>query len=149
MTLKEKLDQDLKEALKSKDEIRLSVIRMVKTGVKNKEVELIQALDDTQVMQVLSKLAKQAEESIEQFENGGRSDLADRERLQLKVIQAYLPQQMTEAEIQVHVEEAIRETGATNPKDFGKVMKVLMPKLTGRADGKVVSGLLQKLLQPK
>lgn len=150
MSIKENLDRDLKEALKSKDEARLSAIRMLKAAIRNKEVELIKKeLDDSTIFQVLSKMIKQREESIEQFEKGGRKELADKERKELKILNAYLPQQMTEAEILVQIEEAVKEVSAESPKDMGRVMKVLVPKLAGRADVKLVSGLVQKRLQPK
>ena len=150
MTLKEKINLDLKAAIKAKDEVRLTVLRMVKSAVTNKEIaDKIASLDDSQVTSVLSTLAKRANESIEQFENGGRADLADKEKAELKVIKSYLPEALSEAELLKLVDEAAKEAGAAGPKDMGKVMKVLMPKVAGKADGKLVSALVQKRLAVK
>ncbi len=150
MTLKERIESDFKSALKAKDVLRLSVFRMVKTAVMNKEIEAkVMSLDDAGVITVLSSLSKKAMESIEQFEKGGRADLADKEKAELVVIKSYMPAALTDEEIINLVDQAILESGATGPKDMGKVMKVLTPKTAGRADGKIVSQLVQKKLSSK
>ena len=148
MSLKERIESDLKVAMKSKDALRLSVLRMVKTAVGNKEIELkVNSLDDTQMMAVLTSIAKKAQESIEQFEKGGRGDLVEKEKSELSVIRSYLPAALSSEDLEKLVDEAIAEVNAMGPKDMGKVMKALQPRTAGRADGKAVSSLVQKKLQ--
>lgn len=148
MTLKERIEQDFKQAMKAKESLRLSCLRMVKSAVTMKEFEAkVKSLDDAGVMAVLNSLAKKAQESIEQFEKGGRPELAQKEKDELLIIRSYLPAALGEAELSGLVDEAIRESGAVGAKDMGKVMKALMPKVAGRADGKVLSALVQKKLQ--
>jgi len=138
MMFKETVDREMILAAKSKDKIRLSALRMLKNGLHNREIDLKRELDEVEFLQLLSSMVKQRKDSIEQFEKGGRMDLVEKEQAELKVIEEFLPAQLSEADLDAAITEAIRETGATSARDMGKVMKVVMPKLTGRADGKAV-----------
>jgi len=138
MTLKEKVDQEMIRALKTKDKTRLSALRMLKSGLHNREIDLKRDLGEAEFLQLVASMVKQRKDSIEQFEKGGRTDLVEKEKAELKVIEEFLPSQLSEADLDSAIMEAIREVGATGIRDMGKVMKVLMPKVTGRADGKVV-----------
>jgi uncharacterized protein YqeY len=138
MMFKETVDRDMILAAKSKDKIRLSALRMLKNGLHNREIDLKRELDEVEFLQLLSSMVKQRKDSIEQFEKGGRMDLVEKEQAELKVIEEFLPAQLSEADLDAAITEAIHETGAASARDMGKVMKVLMPKLTGRADGKAV-----------
>ena len=138
MMFKETVDREMILATKSKDKIRLLALRMLKNGLHNREIDLKRELDEVEFLQLLSSMVKQRKDSIEQFEKGGRMDLVEKEQAELKVIEEFLPAQLSEADLDAAITEAIRETGATSARDMGKVMKVLMPKLTGRADGKAV-----------
>ncbi|MDZ4183353.1 MAG: GatB/YqeY domain-containing protein [Desulfuromonadales bacterium] len=146
MTIKEQLDAAMKDAMRAKDSLTLNAIRMVKTAIKNKEIELITQLDDQGVIGVMSTLAKQRKESAVAFREGNRLELAEKEEKELQVILTFLPQQMDEAEIKAIIEEVVAEVGATSAKDMGKVMKILTPKTTGRADGRLVSELVKARL---
>lgn len=147
MGLKEKLDNDLVDAMRSKDALKLSVLRMAKAAIKNKEVEKRAPLDDGQVVQVLSTLIKQRRDSIEQFTKGNRQDLADKEAEEIKIIQSYMPESLSEQELILIVDEAIRETGAKSAKDFGPVMKAVMSKVAGKGvDGNLVRTLVNERL---
>lgn len=140
MTLVEKVDQDLVAAMKAREELRLSVLRMTKTALKNKQIELGMALDDAQAVAVLRTMVKQRHDSVEQFRKGGREDLATKEEQEIKILEAYLPAAASDEEIEAAVAEALAETGITSVKDMGKVMKAAMAKLAGKnADGKRVS----------
>lgn len=147
MTLKEQLTQDLKAAMKHKAQTRLATIRLVRTAIKNREVELMRELEDAEVLREINRLVKQAKDSIEQFEQGGRVDLVEEEQARLQILQTYLPQQMTEAEISALVQEAIAAVEAASMKDMGRVMQYIMPKVQGRADGKLVNQLVKAQLQ--
>jgi len=138
MTFKEKVDQGMIAAARTKDKIRLSALRMIKNGLHNREIDLKGEIGEAEFLQLLSAMVKQRRDSIEQFERGGRTDLVEKEQAELAVIQEFLPAQMSEAEVAALIDEAIRETGAAGVRDMGKVMKVLMPKVSGRADGKAV-----------
>lgn len=138
MMFKETVDREMILATKSKDKIRLSALRMLKNGLHNREIDLKRELDEVEFLQLLSSMVKQRKDSIEQFEKGGRMDLVEKEQAELKIIEEFLPAQLSEADLDAAITEAIRETGAASARDMGKVMKVLMPKLTGRADGKAV-----------
>lgn len=139
-TLKERIDADLKDAMRAKDELKLSVLRMMKSAVKYKEVEgTATVLDDTGVINVLTTLVKQRRDSVEEYTKAGRADLADKESKEIGIIQAYMPQQLSAAELSAEVAKAIAEAGAKGPKDMGALMKVLTPKLKGRAEGKIIS----------
>ncbi|MEO2069035.1 MAG: GatB/YqeY domain-containing protein [Desulfurobacteriaceae bacterium] len=146
MGLKERLLADMKEALKSKDKVKLSTIRMINSLIKNAEIEKRGELTDEEIVKLLQKYAKQRREAIEMYEKGGRQDLVEKEKAELAVVESYLPKQMSEEEVKKLVEEAIKEVGATSPKDLGKVMQFVMPKVKGRADGSVVNKIARELL---
>ncbi|MFH1081723.1 MAG: GatB/YqeY domain-containing protein [Pseudomonadota bacterium] len=138
MTFKTKIDQDMSVAAKAKDKITLSALRLIKTALHNREIDLKREVNDTEFLQILSGMVKQRKDSIEQFARGGRADLVEKENAELKIIQAFMPQQLSEEDILHEIRKAIDETGAASVKDMGKVMKILMPKLIGKADGKLV-----------
>jgi uncharacterized protein len=138
VTLKKKMDQEMILAAKAKDKIRLSALRMLKSGLHNREIDLKRELNEAEFLQLLSVMVKQRKDSIEQFEKGGRTDLVEKEEAELKVIQEFMPTPMSETELDAMIAEAIRETGAASVRDMGKVMATLMPKVTGKADGKMV-----------
>ena len=138
MAFKTKIDQGMVAAAKGKDKISLSTLRMIKTAVHNREIDLKRELSEAEFFQVLSTMTKQRKDSIEQFARGGRTDLVEKEESELIVIQSFMPAQMSEEDINREIRQAIAETDAVSVKDMGKVMKVLMPKLTGKADGKAV-----------
>jgi uncharacterized protein YqeY len=146
MTLLQRLDGDLKTALRGSDKLKLSAIRMVKAAVKNQQIEKGRDLSDEEVQSVISTLAKQRRESIEQFSKGGREDLADQERRELAVLQTYMPEQLSPLELDKIILQAIQESSAEGEKDMGKVMKVLMPRVRGIADGKIVNSRVKELL---
>ena len=148
MALKEKLQNDLTEAMRARDEVRSSTIRMVLTAIKNEEVSGKEAreLSDAEVITVLSREAKKRREAAEAFEQAGAKDRADMEKAEGVVIAEYLPVQLSESEIQEMIDAAIAETGATGPQQMGLVMKSIQPKIAGRADGGVVSSLVKAAL---
>lgn len=146
MTLRDKITEDMKQAMRDKAAARLSTIRMLLAGIKQREVDERIILDDAQVMTVIEKLVKQRRESIVQFEKGARPDLVAIEQAELEVLLGYMPAQLSEAEIEAIVVEAIAQTGAQGPADMGKLMAVLKPKLAGRADMGRVSGLVKAKL---
>jgi uncharacterized protein YqeY len=147
MTLMERISQDLTAAMRAKDQPRLAALRMAKAALMNKEVEKGRALEGAEEQQVIASLIKQRRDSIEQFQKGGRQDLADTEAGEITTIEVYLPPPLDSAEIDSAVAAAIAETGASSAKDFGKVMKAVMPKLAGRAaDGKAISELVRQKL---
>ena len=138
MTFKNKVDQEMILAAKATDKIRLSALRLLKNGLHNREIDLRRELNEAEFLQLLSGMVKQRKDSIEQFEKGGRPDLVEKEEAELKVIREFLPAQMSEEDLDAIIAEAIRETGAAGVRDMGKVMKVLMPRVAGKADGKAV-----------
>lgn len=147
MQLREKISQDLIAAMKSKDSARLSVLRMMKTAVRNKEIDSRKELEDAQAVQVLMSLVKQHKDSIELFTKGGRQDLVDKETAEIKVIEEYLPSGVSDEEMESTVKTVIAETGATSVMDMGKVMKACMARFTGRpVDGGRVSDLVKAKL---
>ncbi len=147
MTLAEKVEKDLVAAMKAREELRLSVLRMAKTALKNKQVELGKPLSDEQAMAVLRTLVKQRRDSVDQFRKGGREDLATKEEAETEILQAYLPAEASEEEISDAIAAAIVETGAAGPQDLGKVMKAAMQKLAGKnADGKRVNQMVRAKL---
>jgi len=149
MTLQETIQADLANAMRSKEALKLGVLRMMKAAVKNKEIEKMKPLEEPEVLAVLNSLVKQRKDSIEQFRNGGREELAQKEEAEILVIERYLPAGASEDDIRRAVEEAIQETGATSPKDMGKVMKVTLGKLAGKtADGSKVSQMVKEKLSP-
>ncbi len=148
MSLKEKLTADMKEAMKAREagKERLSVIRMVRGAIRQQEIDGKKELTDDDVLAVIGKEVKQRRDSIEEFQKGGRDDLVKQNEAEIAILMEYLPQQLTEDEVRTLVKEAIAATGAATPKDMGKVMKELMPKVKGRADGKLVNTIVRELL---
>ncbi|MBI5694238.1 MAG: GatB/YqeY domain-containing protein [Nitrospirae bacterium] len=146
MTLKERLKEDIKEAMKAKDALRLSTLRLLTSAIKYKEIEAHKELDDEGVMDVMNTAVKQRRDSIEQYEKAGRTDLAEQEKAELAIIQTYMPEQLGRDQIEALVKEAAAEVGAAGPKDMGKLMKALMPKVKGRADGKLVNEVVKAVL---
>lgn len=146
MTLKERITEDMKAALRAKDTDRLSAIRLLLAAVKQKEVDERIELDDAAITTVIDKLLKQRKDSAAQYEAANRMDLADREKFEIGVLSAYLPQPLSAEEVAALVKEAVAETGAASAKDMGKVMAWLKPKLAGRADMTSVSGLVKTAL---
>jgi len=144
--LKTRLGEDYKAALRAGDKLRVSVIRLLTALIKNREVEKRAPLTDGEVMQAISTSCKQRQEAIEQYRQGGRQDLVEKEAAELAILQSYLPAALTGEELRVMVTEAILEVQATSLKEMGKVMAVLMPRVTGRADGKVVNTLVREVL---
>ena len=140
-TLRERLDADLKSAMRAKSELTLSVIRMLKSAIKYKEVEpgATNPLPDEGIEKVIATLIKQRRDSVEQFKAAGRDDLAEKEAAEITVLQGYLPQQLTPEELRAEVQAAITAVGAKGPKDMGAVMKAVQPKVTGRSEGRAVS----------
>ena len=139
MELNKKIEQEMIKAAKAKEKIRLSALRMMKNAIHNKEIDLKREVTEAEFLQVLAAMVKQRKDSIEQFEKGGRMDLVEKETSELKVVQEFMPQQFSEEDLTAAIEKAIQETGAASPRDMGKVMKALVPVISGRADGKVVS----------
>ena len=146
MSLKERILQDVKDAMRAKDKPRLATIRLITAAIKQREVDERIELDDAQVLAVLDKMVKQRRESISQFEKAGRDDLIAQEASELEVIQGYLPEPLTAAEISAMIDAAMAATGATSIKDMGKVMGQLKPQLQGRADIGAVSALIKARL---
>ncbi len=146
MTLKETLSEDMKAAMRAKDSEKLATIRLINAAIKQREVDERIELGDDQVLSVIEKMIKQRKDSITQFEAGGRQDLADKEKSEITVLAAYMPPQMSEAEVQAEVAAAVTQTAASGPQDMGKVMAVLKPKLAGRADMTAVSALVKAAL---
>lgn len=147
MAFIDRITQDLTAAMRARDATRLSTLRMAKAALMNREVERGRALEDAEALQVIAALIKQRRDSIEQFRNGGREDLAVKEEAELAVLETYVPPPLGEAEIQAAVEAAVAETGATTPKDMGRVMKAVMARLGGATvDGKLVSELVKRRL---
>ncbi|MBI4432020.1 MAG: GatB/YqeY domain-containing protein [Candidatus Omnitrophica bacterium] len=147
MSLQEKIDSDLKQAMAAKDAARLSTIRFLKSALKYIAIEKkSDTLSDADVQLLIQKQIKQRRESIDQFEKGGRRELAEKEKAELAVLEAYLPKQLSDAELQTLVTAEIKAAGASSKKDFGRVMKGLMEKVAGRAEAKRVSDALGKVL---
>lgn len=147
MSLKQRLTDELKNAMKNKDQLRKNVITMIRADIKQIEVDKRVELTDDDVIDIISKQAKQRRDSIEEFEKGGREDLVEQAKQEVNVLMEYLPEQLSEEEIETIIKEVVTETGATSMKDMGKIMAAAMPKLKGRADGKVVNQIVRKILQ--
>jgi hypothetical protein len=148
MAIKEKLMEDVKSAMKEKDQLKLNTLRFLQAAVKNREIEMRpDPINDEEVMGVIKKLVKQRKESIEQYVNGGRQDLADQEASELKVLEAYLPAQMSRDQIEKLVAEVIASVGAKSVKDMGPVMKEVIARSKGTADNKTVSEVIKTKLQ--
>ena len=146
MSLKNRVTEDMKAALRAREAERLGAIRLLLAAIKQREVDERRELDDAAVLAVIDKMLKQRRDSIAQFEAAGRRDLADKEQFEVSVLQSYMPQALTEAEIEAAVAEAIAAAGAKGPQDMGKVMALLKPKLAGRADMGRVSALVKNRL---
>jgi uncharacterized protein len=143
-----RIDRSLIESMKARDALRTSALRMARAALKNREIDKRKPLDDSDVVEVLGTLAKQRKESIEQFQAGGRTDLADKEAAELRILQEFLPKELTEEEVREIVRTAVAEAGATGPRDIGKVMSAVMPRVKGRADGRTVNTLVREMLSP-
>jgi len=144
--LEERLLQDMRAAMKSSDKLRLSVIRMIRSTIQNKEIELRKPPDDEEAQRVIQGMVRKGEESLEQFKSGGRMDLVEKESKEIEILKSYLPQSLTREEVIKIVDETIHETQATSLKDLGKVMKTVMPRLQGKADGKLINQLVKERL---
>jgi uncharacterized protein YqeY len=149
MALKDQLDADLKASMREKDAVRLSVVRMLKSAIKYREIEAMKPLDDAGVLQVISSEIKRHKDSIEQYRAGNRSDLVEKEEAEAAILLGYLPAQLGEAELKALVEAAVIRTGASGPRDMGAVMKALVPEVQGKADGRLVSDLVKARLSGK
>ena len=146
MALREKLNEDIKSAMKAREADKLGALRLMLSAVKQREVDERITLDDAGVISVVEKMIKQRKDSIAQFEKAARQDLADKEKFEISVIEAFLPQQLSAAEVEAVISDAIESTGAKSAADMGKVMGVVKPKLAGRADMGKVSGLVKAKL---
>jgi uncharacterized protein YqeY len=147
VTIQEKIQGQIADAMRSKDQLRLDALRMMKSAVKLKEVEKMKALEENEVIAVLNTLVKQRKDSIEQFRKGGREELAQKEEAEIKIIEQYLPAAASEEDIRQAVGEAIKETGAASMKDMGKVMKAALARLAGKsADGARISQMVKEKL---
>jgi len=147
VSLRERLTAEMKEAMKSGNRIKLDAVRMIQSAIKYKETEdRSKPVDDQVVIGLLKTMVKQRKDSIEQFAKGGRQDLVDKETAELKIIESYMPQQMGRDEVEKIVADSIASTGATSAKDMGKVMKEVMAKTQGRADGKMIQELVKAKL---
>ncbi|MFE3973079.1 MULTISPECIES: GatB/YqeY domain-containing protein [unclassified Peribacillus] len=146
MSLLERLNNDMKQAMKNKEKDKLSVIRMLKASIQNEALKQRQDLTDDEELTVLSRELKQRKDSLQEFENAGRSDLVDKVRTELVYVEAYMPKQLSEEEISKIVKQTIEEVNATSKADMGRVMGALMPKVKGKADGSLVNKLVQQHL---
>ena len=149
MTFADDINRAITGAMKSKDQLRLSTLRMLKTALMNREIERGRALDDTESLQVVSALVKQRRDSIDQFLKGGRPDLADKETAEIGILESYLPPAVDAADLERTIDAVIASTGATSARDMGKVMKAVMAELAGKTvDGKSVNEIVRRKLQP-
>jgi uncharacterized protein YqeY len=146
ISLKERLDQAFKEALKGQQQTVLSTLRMLKTAIRNKEVELKHPLSEAELLAVINSQAKQRRDSVAEYQKAGRQDLASKEEEELSVLLSFLPAQLAPEELEAEVARIIAQVGASSPKDMGKVMKTAMAELAGRADGKVVQEIVRRRL---
>lgn len=147
MSLLERLNNDMKQAMKNKEKDRLTTIRMIKASLQNEAIKLgKQELSEDEELTVLSREVKQRKDSLQEFEKAGREDLVEKTQIELKHVEVYMPQQLSEEEVTAIVKEAIAETGAASKTDMGRVMAVLMPKVKGKADGSLVNKLVQQHL---
>ena len=146
MSLKEKITEDMKNAMRAKEAARLATIRLLTSAIKQKEVDERIEVNDEQVFSIIEKMIKQRKDSITQFEAGGRQDLADIEKSELVILSTYMPAALSEAEVQAEVQAAVAASGAAGPQDMGKVMAILKPKLAGRADMTAVSAIVKAAL---
>jgi len=146
MSLKDQLNESMKTAMKARDDLRLSAVRMVRSMVKNREIDQKKELNDQEIIEVISTLVKQRRESIRMYREGNRPDLVEKEEAELEVLLGFLPAQLGSAEIETLVDRIIAETGAQGAKDMGRVMKALTPLTAGKADGKTVSDTVKQKL---
>ena len=146
-SLKQKIDQDMKEALKGKESLKLGVLRMLKSEIRYKEIEKRAELSGEELISVISSSVKRRRDSIQQFEKGGRDDLVSQEKAELEVILQYLPEQLTEEKLSRLIRQAIQDANATGPSDLGKVMKLILPQVKGKAEGKAIHQLVTSQLQ--
>lgn len=142
----EKIESDLKAAMKERNEIKLGTLRMLKAAVKNKEIDKKQPLSDPEILEVIQKQVKQRRDSIAEFQKANRQDLLQKETAEIAVLELYLPKQLNESELKAVVQKAIQSTGAKSKADMGKIMKEVMPQIAGRADGKQVNQIVSSLL---
>lgn len=147
MSLRNKIPEDLKDALRNKQSLELTVLRMLQSSIKNKEIDNKSELDDEQVIQVVSSEIKKRRDAADEFSKVGREDAADKEKEEIEILMKYMPEQMSEDEISKIVVGAIDESDAESMKDLGNVMKIVMPKLKGKADGKVINNIVRAELQ--
>jgi uncharacterized protein YqeY len=148
MGLEERLIDEMKQAMKANDKLRLSTIRMIRTAIKNKEIEERKKLDDTVILKVIQGMVRKGEESVEQFKLGRRMDLVEKETKEIEILKSYLPLPLSQEEILMIIDQTIEETQASSLKDLGKVMKSVMPKLGGRAEGALINQLVKERLSP-
>ncbi len=149
MSLKARINDDMKAAMRAREADRLGTVRLLLAAIKQREVDERIELDDASITAVIDKMIKQRKDSISQFEQAGRDDLVAKEKAELDVLVAYMPAQLSEAEVAAEVQKAVAETGAAGPQDMGKVMGVVKARLAGRADMTAVSGLVKAALAPK
>lgn len=149
MQLKQRLYEDLKKAMKTKDEIRTRTLRLIISSIKTLEVEKMTEATDDDVFRVLSKECRKRVEAIEAYKKGGREDLVNEEQRELEIIKSYMPKQLSEEELKEIVKNVVEETGSSSIKDLGRVMKVLIPRVKGRADGKTVNNIVRQILLRK
>ena len=147
MTMKSRLEDDLRQAMRSRDALRRDVIRYIRSEIRNQEIRVQQDLDDQGVLQVLSRQAQQRRDSIEAFQDAGRNDLVVKEQAELAVIMEYMPQQLSREEISELVQRVVSEVGASGPGDMGTVMSRIMPQVRGRAEGREVNAIVQQTLR--
>lgn len=146
MSLVDRLNQDMKQAMKAKDKVRLSVIRMIKTSLQNESIKHGKELSEDEALTVLTRELKQRKDSLQEFERAGRQDLIDSVQEEIAIVNSYMPEQLSADELQTLIDETISEVGAKTKADMGKVMKAIMPKVKGRADGSQISHLVQSQL---
>jgi uncharacterized protein YqeY len=148
MNLEERLVEEMKQAMKSNDKLKLSTIRMIRSALKNKEIDLRKKLEDEDIVKVIQAMMRKGEESVEQFETGGRMDLVEKEKSEIEIMKSFLPKPLSQEEILEIIDQSIQETQASSLKDMGKVMKSVMPKIGGKADGKLINQLVKERLSP-
>jgi len=146
MSLKNRVLQDMKEAMKARDQLRLSTLRLLVSEIKNREIDAKGELKDEDILALIQKAVKQRQDSIAQYEKGGRQDLAEKEKAEMEILKAYLPEELSKEAILKIIDQAIAATGASSPKEMGRVMREVMPRVKGRADGKLVNELVRKRL---
>jgi uncharacterized protein YqeY len=147
MSLKEQIDADYKAAMKARDDLKVSVLRLLRSAIHNAEIDKQRTLTDEEILGVIQSEVRKRRESIEAFQQGGRQDLVEREQAELAILENYLPKALTREELEALVRETVREVGALSVRDMGKVMSALMPKVRGRADGREVSNLVRQILE--